>query len=538
MRVKKMKKFILVFLILMSVFAFYVHAVENDITDELIKGVGDYLFKTVPNPIVGSVGGEWTVLGLARSDLELPDRYFEKYYKTVEKYIKERNGILHERKYTEYSRVVIALTAIGKDPQNIAGYNLLVPLADYKKNIRQGINGAIWTLIALDSGNYEIPHNTSAEIRATREMYINYILERQTSDGGWTLYGDSADADVTGMALLALSRYQSIGKVKKATEKSLLCMSKKQNASGGFLSGEAENSESCSQMLAALSSLGISVNDERFVKNGKTILDALLSFYIKGKGFEHTHGGGVNQMATEQCFYALVALKRASEGKSGLFCMGGEISDCKYLLFSEKRDPDIRILPIIHKGKTFEDIKNDENKTKTEALAARGIINGKTETTFYPENTMTRAELAAVITRGLGLTMLENDIFEDVSEDDWFYPYVSTAYRYGIINGISKNLFDPNGTVTREEAAVMLTRVAKLCGHDTDITENEVKESLTCFSDYSEASDWSRKSLAFCFLNGIVEDDDSEISPKEYVTRSEIAGMLYNTLAVSALLWE
>ena len=523
-------------MILISVFVFSVHAAGDNETHELIKSVGNYLYKTVTEPVVGSVGGEWTVLGLARSELDIPDEYFEKYYNTAEKYVKEHDGILHERKYTEYSRVVIALTAIGKDPQNIAGYNLLVPLADYKKTIRQGINGAIWALIALDSGNYEIPDSSSAEIRATREMYISYIIERQTSDGGWSLYGDSADADVTGMALQALSRYRSVEKVKTAIEKALLCMSEKQNENGGFLSVEAENSESCSQMLSALSTLGISVNDERFVKNGKTVLDALLTFFIREKGFEHTHGGGVNQMATEQCFYALVALKRANEEKNGLYCMSDELTDGKALLLAENRNSDVRILPIIHKGKTFEDIKNDKNKAKTEALAARGIINGKTEDTFDPDGTMTRAEFATVIARGLGLLILGNDIFEDVTEDDWFYPYVSTAYRYGIINGVSENLFDPYGTLTHEQAAVILARAARLCGHNTDVAEIEMKESLICFFDYSEASEWAREALAFCLLNGIIDCDSSEILPKEYVTRTEIAGMLYNMLEVSGLL--
>lgn len=101
---------------------------------------------------MGSIGGEWAVLGLARSGYAVPEEYYQNYYQTVEEYVKACGGVLHETKYTEYSRVIIVLTAIGKDPTNVAGYNLLTALGDYDKTIWQGTNGPIWALIALDRG--------------------------------------------------------------------------------------------------------------------------------------------------------------------------------------------------------------------------------------------------------------------------------------------------------------------------------------------------------------------------------------------------
>ncbi|MBQ1222200.1 MAG: hypothetical protein IIX78_06625, partial [Alistipes sp.] len=130
--------------------------------DSLTEDVGIYLYETVKEPIVGSIGGEWAVLGLARSDMDIPEEYFENYYRTVTKYVKDCDGVLHNKKYTEYSRVIVALTSIGKNPEDVAGYNLLVPLGDYEKTIWQGVNGAIWALIALDCGNYNIPENPKA----------------------------------------------------------------------------------------------------------------------------------------------------------------------------------------------------------------------------------------------------------------------------------------------------------------------------------------------------------------------------------------
>jgi len=313
-----MKKIISIFLSFTILFSLSLSAFAYDTNkvNATLESVGNYLYETVKEPQVASIGGEWAVLGLARCDMDIPDEYFENYYQTVAKYVKDSGGVLHNKKYTEYSRVIVALTAIGKNPQNVAGYNLLAPLGDYEKTIWQGVNGAIWALIALDSGNYDMPFEPDAKVQATREMYINHILEKQTSDGGWALSGDVADPDVTGMALQALSKYQSNDKVKTATEKSLICLSNMQDENGGFSSYKTENSESCVQVLVAICELGISVDDVRFVKNGKSVLDNLFTYYDSGKGFKHIHEDSTNLMATEQCFYALVALKRANETRN------------------------------------------------------------------------------------------------------------------------------------------------------------------------------------------------------------------------------
>ncbi|MBR3994173.1 MAG: S-layer homology domain-containing protein, partial [Clostridia bacterium] len=399
-------------------------------------------------------------------------------------------------------------------------------------------NGAIWALIALDSGNYDMPNNPNAKVQATREMYINHIIEKQTSDGGWALSGDVTDPDVTGMALQALSKYQSNDKVKTATEKALNCLSNMQDENGGFSSYEVETSESSVQVLVALCELGISVDDVRFVKNGKSVIDNLFSFYDNGKGFKHIHGDSTNLMATEQCFYALVALKRANEGRNTLY----DMSDAKKLNVSSDvaglagKNADVKKMNISNPGKTFADIVGHKDKTAIESLASRGIINGKSENSFEPESNMTRAEFATIIARGLGLPQKSNVIFKDVTTNDWFYNYVGTAYSYGIIKGVSENEFNPNGTITREEAAVMVTRAAKLCGMDTEMDALSIRDSLAQFFDYVKASDWSQSSLAFCYNEKILDDSVMDIEPKESVTRAEIASMLYNMLLSANLL--
>lgn len=537
-----MKKFIVVLLAFTILFSLSseVCAFDIDKADITSENVGLYLYETVKNPIVGSVGGEWTVLGLARSGMDIPDEYFENYYHTVGKYVKDCDGELHNRKYSEYSRVIVALTSIGKNPADVAGYNLLTPLGDYEKTVWQGINGAAWALIALDCGNYDMPVNPDAKIQATREMYINHILESQTSDGGWSLSGDTAVPDVTGMVLQALSEYQDNDKVKSATEKALDCLSHMQKENGGFDSFEAENSESSVQVLVALCELGISIDDPRFVKSGKSVLDNIFSFSDNEKGFKHMHGESTNLMATEQAFYALVALKRFNEGKNSLYNMSDAISvsssDTAFAIGLPGKNADVKKQDIIYPDKTFSDISTHVNQAAVEALSCRNIINGKSDDIFEPDSTMTRAEFAAIITRSLGLTSISGNSFSDVSTDDWFCDFVNTAYSYGIIKGVSDYEFNPNGTITREEAAVMVHRAAKLCGMDTDFDTFSSRDILAGFSDYVLASDWAISSLAFCFSEGILSDEVFEIKPHEPITRGEIAQMIFNMLASARLM--
>ena len=112
----------------------------------------------------------------------------EAYYKNVEQYVRENINDaqqLHRSKSTDNSRVILALTAIGRDVTDVAGHNLLAGLADLDYVNRQGINGAIWALIALDSHDYEIPDVSVQGTRATRENLIASILGAQLADGGW-----------------------------------------------------------------------------------------------------------------------------------------------------------------------------------------------------------------------------------------------------------------------------------------------------------------------------------------------------------------
>ena len=289
---------------------------------QLEKTAG-YLQAQIAAPGTGSVGGDWLIFGLARSGVKVPQKYFDTYYENVEAAVREKNGVLSDRKYTEYSRTVLALTAIGKNPADVAGFDLLKPLADFEQVTKQGINGTIFELLALDSGNYEMPEDPDAAVQATRQMYVDELLARELPDGGWTLAGGEPDVDITAMTVQALAKYREQPDAAAAVERGLAVLSSLQEPDGGYVSWGSSNSESVAQVIVALTELGVPLSDERFVKNDVTVADALLRFAQENGAFVHVRdgSGGDDEMATEQAFYALAAIHRAETGETTLYDM-------------------------------------------------------------------------------------------------------------------------------------------------------------------------------------------------------------------------
>ena len=289
--------------------------------DNGLLKIAKWMQSEVPEPGFGSVGGEWLAMGLARSEMEGMEEYLLGYGERVAAHTAQLGGILHAKKHTEYSRTILAWTAIGRDATDVGGFNLLTPLADFEQTVFQGLNGPIYALIALDCGGYEIPENTTENTQATRDMYVDYIVNAEITDGGWSLSGGPAEIDMTAMALQALAKYQDRPDVKAAVERGLELLSQQQNVNGGFADSNGETSEAISQTIVALTELGISLDDSRFVKNGNTLKDALLRFQMENGSFRHIMEGDTDLLSTEQAFYALVALDRMEQGKTSLYSM-------------------------------------------------------------------------------------------------------------------------------------------------------------------------------------------------------------------------
>ena len=292
---------------------------EDTSYSEYLKKALANIKKTVPTPTIGSSSGEWAVLALARGNADVLNSYYDGYYDRVVAYVRTNisSGKLNADKSTDNARIGLALTAIGEDPTSVGGHNLLTALDDVTYDLKQGINGPIWALIALDSKNY-----TSS----SRDELIEAILGNRTSDGGWALDGTVTDVDMTAMAIQALAPYYKSNKnVQDVVDAALAWLSTKQSSDGGFSSWGNANAESCAQVIVALSALNIDADtDSRFVKNGHSALENLLTFEQADGSFLHTLPGSDkdnNQMSSEQGTYALVAYDRFKTGKNSLYNM-------------------------------------------------------------------------------------------------------------------------------------------------------------------------------------------------------------------------
>jgi len=260
-----------------------------------MEQAGAYLLEQ-GTPGYGSIGGEWLMLGMIRSGLELPAGYAEAYLTALEDAVTEAGGVLDQRKYTEYSRVVLTLTALGEDPGAFAGYDLAAPLSDTEQVLMQGVNGGIFALIAL---------TPLAGYEDAKAAYLTYLLEAQLPDGGWALNGDAGQADLTAMALTALAPYEEGA---DAVEQGLAFLSAAQDEKGGFSGIDGACSESIAQVIIAMDALGIPMDDPAFLKDENSVYDALLAYQNEDGGFSHIMGDDTDQMATEQAFLALVAM--------------------------------------------------------------------------------------------------------------------------------------------------------------------------------------------------------------------------------------
>jgi len=317
--------------------------------------------------------------------------------------------------------------------------------------------------------------------------------------------------------------------VKEAVDRGLVVLSKNMHNDGGFESWGSKNSESADQVLVALCKLNIDPRtDQRFVKeNGSWIVSNVIdNFYIPSTGgFKHTEELGLDGMATDQGMYAMVAYNRFVNGQTSLYDMSGveKKYDTKTPLKKDEK-------PNQKRENKFTDIDSSSEKEAIIELHAKGIINGINDTTFNPKGEVTRAQLATMLSQALCLDEVKLDTFKDVKQSDWFYGCVGAASQMGIITGYSDKTFRPNDKVTRQDAALMIVRAAKILGKDMTMENFEIINTLCQFTDYVQCDDWAMEAVAGCVKYGYMPDDEMEIYPKRNATREEIAGMIYRMI--------
>ena len=291
-----------------SVFGTVVHAEENTACS-IADGISAYQMKRcgandmqewIDKGLTEGAGisSEWYVIALRQSGTEYD---FSKYSTALAAYLKS-GGVYSAATMEKYALAFLSASCS----------------CDYVDKVMaecigsSGIMSYIFGLHLLNNGQKSSAH--------TAESVISELLALQHGDGGYGL-SEKSDADVTAMTLQALAPYYgSDAGVRAAVDKAIIFLSEEQLEDGSFSSFGTVNSESTSQVIIALSALGIENGDARFTK-GATALDALLSFRLEDGSFSHVKGGETSSIATAEAYLAAVASLRASEGKGSVYIL-------------------------------------------------------------------------------------------------------------------------------------------------------------------------------------------------------------------------
>ena len=288
------------------------------------RGTNDRVFTADFLKNVSSTASDWTVVFLGR--LGIGEDY-SAFLNRANTYVKEKYDAnpstgLSTNTPTEWHRLTMAVLAAGGDPTDVGGHDLI---ADGTYNClagapwNQGMNGAAWALLALDSKGYKVPE----KVKYTREDLISYIIDRQLSDGGWSLddKNPSLDLDITSMVIYALAPHAAENtKVREAVNHGLDVLRKSISADGDYNYGGTYSCESVAQAIIAFTSMGIDPTTVKNETSGKSLLDGLMKYYSAGTGgFLHAYyddekQNRPNSMATDQAMEAIAAYRLYQQG--------------------------------------------------------------------------------------------------------------------------------------------------------------------------------------------------------------------------------
>lgn len=287
------------------------------LVQQAIDDASDYM-------VNAGVNSEWQAIGLAKAGKNIPATYIKQFNQNIKDQI--INGLDTGRiKITDIERLSLAALAIGKDPFDIEGYNLIELIYNSPDHLSgsdtmtfQGINGPIFGLIALDAMSFDIP----SDARWTREKLIKHLLDEQNDDGSWSLFGTAPSYDITAMALIALGKHTKDVDVQESIQKAATFLSESQSDHAGFNDpwNGGVSLESAAQVMIGLTTAGIDPLGPEFTKENGNLLDHILSFLAEDGGFKHLPDDAQsNGMATEQGFQALVAYQLYAKEEGRLY---------------------------------------------------------------------------------------------------------------------------------------------------------------------------------------------------------------------------
>lgn len=477
-------------------------------------------------PSAANTYGDWEVFALARAGAAVPEGYYAAYLTLVERELEAHNGKLTGA-MSGNLRLALALLALGQDLKDVGGYDLTTLVLDTDRVCRTAVMGPTFGLLLL---------NNMGGDPAAEQAYLQHLKDKQLPDGGWALSGQISDPDATAMTLQALSFYQKDKEICAMIDTGLARLSSLQLENGGFTAWGATTSESISQTIIALCMLDIDLSDTRFVKNGTDLLEALLAFRLEDGSFRHTMDGGYDIMATEQAMLALDALRRREDGLPRIYQLTDTAAVDRAFVGMPGKDPVIAVPGKTVNIPTFSDVSGLREAPAILALAHRGILNGMGNGKFEPQGLLNRAQFCAMVVRGLGLPAAASAGFSDVPAGQWYADPIDRAAAFGAVNGVGGGKFAPTKTITRQEAALLMARLAEKCGLRVDYDDDACRNVLSQFGDYRACADWALEGLAFCYDNGILDSGALNIQPTQAVSRAEAAAMFHALLDAALLL--
>lgn len=283
---------------------------DGDSSPVLMESVNKTIDNAVQFMLSKGLQSDWEVIGVLQSGAAVSDEAKAAYLQSLE----DRVNTSARLNNMNLARTILAINALGADPTNFAGQNLVSKL--YNDGTVGSINSYVYALLALDSRDYEIP----SDAKWTRDSLISEILKEQHIDGGWSFGGETGDPDMTGMALTALAPYKERAEVKTAIDNAVNLLGTLQTSNGGYQSGGNENANSAAQVLTGLSAVGVDPAGDQFTKDGHTLIQNLQSFQLADGSFKWlSTDSESSSLASEQGLYALVQYKFYTEGKGSIF---------------------------------------------------------------------------------------------------------------------------------------------------------------------------------------------------------------------------
>lgn len=280
-------------------------------------GAANWLLKNVavdpadqePDNIV-----DWAAFVLARGGYQIDGDYLQ----YIDGVVRANFSQLY---LSDYARIALAVAAAGGDARNVGGHDLIEAIAqtDFTREIYT--DGVSFALLAMDSMRYELPETV-------RKAAVDALCSAQREDGGFNYalrvnpedpYSVDGSIDTTGPVLAALAPYQTEEKTAGVIERALAFLKANQNVeTAGFGFMGSDSAETISMAIVGLTALRIDPCGPEYVKNGKTMLDALLTF-VNPDGGMRAWDGSSNSLTTYQSLSALEAYARFVENGTAFY---------------------------------------------------------------------------------------------------------------------------------------------------------------------------------------------------------------------------